>query len=114
MEVLKPIIEQPEQKAELKELEPTIEKTPNLKHLEFLSHLGMKDKIFDDEVMEKIAYIAERVDFSEFEDIALRVGNDGFTPKLDKIYTYIQLRDKYEDLERKQELIKEALNQYGK
>lgn len=111
METLTP--EKPQVKSEPKEPTPTTEQTPNLTHIQMLSHLDMKDKVFDDSVMEKIAFIAERMDFPAFEELSLKIGNDSWaTSKLDKIYYHIQLSDKYMEGEKRQNIIREQLKQY--
>jgi hypothetical protein len=112
MEVLKPAVEQPKQPQ--KDPEPGTEKTPNLKHIEILSSLGMKDQIFNDEIMEKVAFIADRIEMPDFEELSIRLGNDNWsTSKLDKIYYHIQLSDQYMKGEERQKLIKQQLDQYG-
>ena len=112
MEILnQPLPEQP--KETIGNPDPKTEAGMTLKHAEFLSHLDLKDKLFDDVVMNKISFIADRIDIDKFRELVLKVGNDGMMPKLDKIYTYMQLSDEYTKLEERQSLIKETLNQYG-
>jgi hypothetical protein len=111
MEILQP--EQPPIKSEPFEPVPTTEQTPNLTHIQMLSHLDMKDKVFDDSVMEKIAFIAERMDYPSFEELSLKIGNDSWaTTKLDKIYYHIKLSDQYMEGEKRQNIIREQLKQY--
>lgn len=111
MEILNPA--KPEVKPEPFEPHPTEDKTPNLKHIEFLSHLGLKDQILDEGVMDKIQFIAEKMEFSDFQDLALRLGEDSFTPKLDRIYTYVNLIEQNRELEKKKKLINDALTKYN-
>jgi len=88
---------------------PSTENIPDLKHIEFLSELGIKDQIFNDKVMEKISYIAEKVDIGKFRELSLRVGGSQ-SSRLDKIYTFMQLSDEYGKLGERQKLIKETLD----
>jgi hypothetical protein len=102
----------PEQKEPIGNPEPKTEAGMPLKYAEFLSHLDLKDKIFDDVIMGKISFIADKIDIEKFRDLSLKVGNDGMMSKLDKIYTYMQLSDEYNKLKERGDLIKETLNQY--
>ena len=105
--------EQPPAKQEPFDPVPTTEKTPDIKHIQMLAHLDMKDKVFDDSVMEKIAFIAERMDYPAFEELSLKIGNDSWaTSKLDKIYYHIKLSDQYMEGEKRQNIIREQLKQY--
>jgi hypothetical protein len=110
MEILQPAVEQPKQEPVAEH--STVEATPNLNHIQMLSQLGLKDQVFNDEVMEKISYLAERITPEELENLSIKVGNDGWTSKLDKIMTIIQLRDVDKKLKEKRDLIREQIQQY--
>lgn len=109
MEILQP--EAPQEPKAPVEPTPTVEQTKNLKQIQILQSLGLKDQLFNEDIMEKVDYIAERVALDEFDDLFVRVGND-FTPKIDKIHQILQLREMDKDLEKKKNLIKEQLKQY--
>jgi hypothetical protein len=113
MEVLTPIEQIPFERKEPTQAEPVTEAGIPLKHVEFLSELGLKDQLFNDSVMEKISFISEKTDLEGLKELALMVGNDGWTSRLDKIYTYLQLSKEKEDYKKKVELIDETLKNYG-
>lgn len=110
MEILSPQI--PEVKQETRFTEPVPESPIPLSHVEILAELGLKDKLFDSEIMDKIAFISERADLDRVKELSLKVGNDGWISKLDKIYSYLQLSEERDSLRKKQDLITDTLRQY--
>jgi len=112
MEVLKPIEQIPFERQEPIQAQPIIDAGIPLKHVEFLSELGLKDQMFNDSVMDKIAFLAGNLELDGLKELALKVGNDGWTSRLDKIYTYVQLSGEKIKLQQKQNLIDETLKQY--
>jgi len=85
----------------------------NLKNAQFLDKLGMKDELFNQDVMEKIDYIASRVeDVLKLEDINMRMGEDNTMPKIDKIFSYLKLLEQSEITREKQELINKQIQHY--
>lgn len=114
MEILQPIVEQPKEKVEQHDPLPGEEKLPSLKHIEFLSELGLKDEMGNETIMEKIDYLTRKTDINGLKELSLRVGNDNWTSKLDKIYSYLKLSEEKNELNRKVNLIDETLNNYGR
>ena len=113
METLKPVEQVPFEMSEPAQAQPVTEAGMPLKHVEFLSELGLKDQLFNDKVMEKIAFLADNIDIDRLKELALTVGNDGWISKLDKIYTVVHLSRERDELVKKQSLINETLKKYA-
>lgn len=112
MEVLKP---EPAKESVSTQLppQPRIEGLPDIKQLEILSALGMKSEIFNEEAMEKVAFISERLD-ENIDELLLKLGNDDWShSKLDKLFFFYQLKDQEKNLERKRNIIKQQLNEFN-
>jgi len=85
----------------------------NFKNAQFLNHLGLKNELFNPEVMEKIDYIASKVeDVAKLSDIDMRMGEDNTMPKIDKIFSYLKLIEQSEIMKEKQELIDKQIQHY--
>ena len=63
MEILTPNIETPQEPRADIPIEPSEETNENVKNIEFLALLGMKDEMFNKEVMEKIGYLSKNISF---------------------------------------------------
>lgn len=86
----------------------------DFKNVQFLDHLGLKDQMFNPEVMDKIIFISSKVeDLDSLMDIDMRLGNDGSIPRVDKLYSYLKLVEQSDRMKEKQSLIDEQLKQYG-
>jgi hypothetical protein len=77
-----------------------------VKNLEILDYLGLKNSMFDQDVMEKVAYLSDKLDSNTIRQIDLKLGNDPSIPKLDKLYAYVRLIDEENRLAKEQELIR--------
>ena len=86
-----------------------------LKNVEFLNHLGLKDEMFNVRIMEKVDFIASKLeDIGHLQDVDMRLGDDGSMTRLDKIYSYLKLSEQSELLKEKQSLIEERMQSYGR
>ena len=83
----------------------------NYKNLTFLDRLGLKDELMNPNVMEKIDFLAERIDLDELNHLDLKLGYDD-TPRIDKIYSYVKLLEMEENIIKEQELIRNQRRQY--
>ena len=81
----------------------TIGEDMNLKNLQFLNYLGLKDEMFNGQVMDKVRYLADNLDMNELMNIDFKVGQDPNMPRIDRIYSYMKLeimsRDKQSELD---------------
>ena len=85
----------------------------NFKSAEFLNHLGLKDELFNSNVMSKVDYIASKVeDVAKLSDIDMRMGEDNTMPKIDKIFSYLKLIEQSEIMREKQDIIDKQLQRY--
>lgn len=85
----------------------------NLKNVEFLNHLGLKYEMFNEKVMEKIDFIASKVeDLRSLQDVDMRLGDDGSMPRIDKIYSYLKLKDQADRIREEERVISERIGQY--
>jgi len=112
MEILTPQIETPKETNSDIPIEPSEETSENVKNIEFLALLGMKDEMFNKETMEKIGYLTKNISLDELQELAIRSGNDTQTSKLDKIFTYVKLSKLESESARKFHLIHNAKNQW--
>jgi hypothetical protein len=112
MEILTPISETPTEEFKDIPIEPSEEVNESAKNIEFLALLGMKDEMFNKDVMEKISYLSSRLSLDDLQELAIRSGNDTQTSKLDRIYTYVKLSKMESDHARKFHLIHNAKNQW--
>lgn len=85
----------------------------DLRNVEFLNYLGMKDELFNEDVMTKIS---ELVDFfgevDALQEADINTSEKTGLTKLDKLYTYIQLLRQEDDINKKRDLINKAKQQY--
>ena len=112
MEILTPNIETPQEPRADIPIEPSEETNENVKNIEFLALLGMKDEMFNKEVMEKIGYLSKNISFDELQELAIRSGNDTQVSKLDRIFTYVKLSKLESEHARKFHLIHNSKNQW--
>jgi len=85
----------------------------NFKNAQFLNHLGLKNELFNPDVMEKIDYIASKVeDVAKLSDIDMRMGEDNTMPKIDKIFSYLKLIEQSEIMKEKQDIIDKQIQHY--
>lgn len=84
-----------------------------LKNVEILNHLGLRNEMFNRNVMEKIDFIASKVeDIRALQDVDMRLGDDGSMPRIDKIYSYLKLKDQSDRILEEQRIITERMNSY--
>lgn len=116
MEILKPI--QPEPITPIIESRESIPKDLldagiTVKNLEILNHLELKDEMFNPNVMNKVDFIASKIENLEhLQDIDMRLGHDGGMPRIDKIYSYLKLLEQSEKIQEKKNLIDKQLKNY--
>lgn len=113
MEILTPIQPAQEQPSQSSTAVPQelLDAGINLKNVQFLAHLGLKDEMFNSGVMSKIQYLAEKLpDLADLMDIDMRLGNDG-QPKIDKIYAYLKLNEQSDKLREQADLIEQQKRQ---
>lgn len=115
-----------EHKASLERREPIQEQrsdTPKelidagmtLKNLEFLNHLGLKEEMFNQRVMEKVMFLSDKVaDLRELQDLDMRIGDDGSMPKIDRLYSYLKLKEQADRIHEEEQLIRERMDSYGR
>jgi len=85
----------------------------NLKNLEFLNYLGLKDEMLNSKVMEKVEFIGKYIpDLNELMKLDLKLGSPTFMPKLDKVFSYVKLLEVEADLQVKQDLINKQKKQW--
>lgn len=101
MEVLTPQIETPE--TPFSQHEDTIGEGINLKNLQFLNYLGLKDEMFNGKIMEKVSFLSEHLGIDDLMSLDFKVGQDPNMPRIDRIYSYLKLdlisRDKQAELD---------------
>lgn len=115
MEVLRPITQEPATENQSRTDIPKefLDAGINLKNVEFLNHLGLKYEMFNQNVMEKIDFIASKVeDLRSLQDVDMRLGDDGSIPRIDKIYSYLKLKDQSDRIREEGRIISERMNQY--
>ncbi len=111
MEVLQPSQPEPISQPSTTVTQDLLDAGINLKNIQFLNHLGLKDEMFNSQVMNKIEYLAEKLpDLADLMDLDLRLGNDG-QPKIDKMYAYLKLNEQSEKLREQQFLIEQQKQQ---
>lgn len=79
----------------------SVDENLNTRNIEFLSALDLKYGIGNDEIMEKINYLTERISTEELDEIKIRVGVDLPEERLKKVYLYVQLQEQAKDLRSK-------------
>jgi len=85
----------------------------NFKNAEFLNHLGLKNELFNPQIMEKVDFIASKIENLEsLQDIDMRLGHDNSMPRIDKIFSYLKLIEQSEIMKEKQELIDKQIQHY--
>ena len=114
METLKPVEEVVPVKQESSGIpKDSVDAGINMKNAEFLNHLGLNDELFNTNVLEKIDFMASKIeDVESLEDIDMRLGDDGLMPRIDKIYSYLKLIEQAEGMKEKQELISDKIQRY--
>ena len=85
----------------------------NLKNVEFLSYLGLKNDMFNPDTMAKIQEMADYLkDADSLQKMDINLGNPHGVSRLDKIYMHIQLLRQEEEIQRKQELLNKEKSKY--
>jgi len=116
MEVLRPA----EQVAEISQ-EPSRTDIPkelvdagiSLKNVEILNHLGLRNEMFNRNIMDKVEFIASQVkDLMDLQDVDMRLGEDGSMSRIDKLYSYLKLKDQADRIREHERLITERMNSY--
>lgn len=104
----------PAQPQEVRESIPAefVEAGITVKNIELLNHLDLKDELMNPVVMEKVDFIGSKVDLAGLQDIDMRLGHDGSIPRIDKIYTYLKLKEQAEKIQGQGELINEQIKRY--
>jgi len=112
MEILKPE-EQPTEAKESSNI-PTefLDAGINLKNVQFLDYLDLKDSMFNSAVMEKVDFIASKLEgLDNLSDMDMRLGNDGSMPKLEKIYLHLKLIEQAEKAKERYDIISNQIKQ---
>lgn len=114
MEVLhpaEPVVQQVTQRTDVpKEL---VDAGLTMKNVEILNHLGLQHQMFNPNVMEKVQFIADKVeDILMLQDIDMRLGDDGSMPRIDKLYSYLKLKDQAERIKEEERIVSERINSY--
>ena len=112
METLTPIQEEPKESRQdiPKELSDA---GIDLKNVQFLNYLGLKDEMFNSYIMEKIQFLSDSVfDVDSLLDLDIRLGEDNGMSKLDKIYSYLKLNEQADKIRNQERLIREQMRKY--
>lgn len=112
MEILQPIRPEPiEIKPEASGIpQEFLDAGINFKNVQFLNHLELKDEMFNPRVMEKIDFIASKLEgLDSLMDLDMRLGDDGSMPRIDKIYSHLKLLEQAEKAKEKLDIINEQL-----
>jgi len=82
----------------------------NFKNVQFLDYLGLKDEMFNPQIMEKVDFIASKMEgLDNLSDIDMRLGNDGSMPKLEKIYLHLKLIDQANKAKERLDIINQQI-----
>ena len=85
----------------------------NLKNIELLNYLGLKNDMFNPDVMSKIQEMADYLpDVEALQKMDINLGNPHGVSRLDKIYMHIQFLKQEEEIQRKQELLNKEKSKY--
>ena len=106
METLTPAVEQSEQPMKGYEAD-VIGPNMSLKNIQFLNYLGLKDEMFNPQVMEKVAYLSDKLELSDLQQLDWKVGQ-GDGVKIDRLYAYLKLDLESREIENNLNLINEA------
>jgi len=82
----------------------TLDAGIKLENLETLNYLGLKDEMFNEDVIGKVETINEYLKSNEKDivDLDLELGNPGNMTRLDKLYSYAMLEKQSQDILQKE------------
>lgn len=63
----------------------------NLKNLQILNYLGLKDEMFNSSIMEKVDFLGKNCELEELMHLDWKLGQDPTMSKLDKVYSFLKL-----------------------
>jgi hypothetical protein len=113
MEILQPKVEAPVEESKPSLPQELIDSGINLKNVEFLSYLGLKNDMFNPDVMSKIQDMADYFkDVDALQKMDVDLGNPHGVSRLDKIYMHVQLLKQEQEIKQKQELIDKEKSKY--
>lgn len=116
MEVLKPAEVEKQSVPEQGQKSEITEQTFNgisLSVLENLNYLGMMDRMFDAEVIDKVQTITDYLDGRDIFEFDTQIGNPYMLSKIDNMYSYIKLEQQEHDLMNKEQLIRQQKEKYA-
>lgn len=111
--IIKPIEEAPEAKQRTDIPQDLLDIGLTMENLEILDYLGMKDQMFNEEVVEKANFIAEMLGDKDIQEIDINLGNPHDMTKLDKIYSYFLLEKQTQEIREKEALINKEKMKYN-
>ena len=80
----------------------------NIKNLEIASYLGLKESVFDPDVMDKVSALSEYFDnIEDLKEIDFKLGNPAGQDRLHKLYVHTLLNKEENEYRRKISLIEE-------
>lgn len=80
----------------------------NIKNLEIASYLGLKESVFDPDVMEKVSALSDYFEsIEDLKEIDFKLGNPADKDRLHKIYIHTLLNKEENEYRRKISLIEE-------
>ena len=83
----------------------------NMKNLVIASYLGLKESVFDPEVMEKVSTLSEYFDtLEDLKEIDFKLGNPAEGDRLQKLLVYTMLNKEENEYRRKVDLIEQQKN----
>ena len=83
----------------------------NMKNLEIASYLGLKESIFDPEIMDKVSTLSEYFDtLEDMKEIDFKLGNPAEGDRLQKLLVYTMLNKEENEYRRKVDLIEQQKN----
>ena len=86
----------------------------NMDNMAVIDHLGLKNDMFEADVMDKVNEISDYLKDNEKEIsmVDLELGNPHNMTQLDKIYSYVQLEKQSANIKKKELLINNEKEQY--
>lgn len=90
------------------------EQNINMKNLQMLNYLGLKDEMFNGKIMEKVAFLSENLDMDQLMHLDFKVGQDPNMPRIDRIYSYLKLDMLSKTKEEELNMINAAKQKYGR
>ena len=85
----------------------------NLKTMEFLNYLEMKDEMFNGEVVDKVKFLTNFIpEVKDLWRIDTKLGVTNGMTKLDKLYSYVKLLEQEARIKQESDLISNAKKQW--